>query len=61
MELDKRPLGDTVLEYGLTEWPEAQACWTAKCPVVTCSRFLYDKEETVRVIKDAIDNLPKSI
>ncbi|KAK0212607.1 hypothetical protein DFS33DRAFT_1248530 [Desarmillaria ectypa] len=61
LEMDKRPLGDTVVEMGLLEWPEAMACWTAKCPENTCHRSLYDKVETLRVIRDCVDKLPKSI
>ncbi|KAF5345309.1 hypothetical protein D9758_008510 [Tetrapyrgos nigripes] len=61
LEMDVRPLGDTVLEPGLSSWPEAQACWQAKCPEFSCSRFLYDKNETVRVIRDCVEQLPKTI
>ncbi len=61
LEMDTRPLGDTVIEVGLLEWPEAVACWTAKCPESACHRSLYDKVETLRVIRDCVDKLPKSI
>ncbi|KAF4598420.1 BTB domain-containing protein [Pleurotus pulmonarius] len=61
LEMDARPLGDTVLEHGLLSWPEAHACWSAKCPNKDCDRFLYDKAETIRVISDCIKSLPKSI
>lgn len=61
MEMDARPLGDTVVEHGLLEWPEANACWTAKCPHSGCQRSLYDKAETVRVIRECLDTLPKSV
>lgn len=61
LEMDTRPLGDTVIETGLLEWPEAVACWTAKCPENACHRSLYDKVETLRVIRDCVDKLPKSI
>lgn len=60
-EIDLRPLGDTVVDVGLLEWPEAQACWSARCPKVDCGRSLYDKNETLRVIRDCIDKLPKTI
>ncbi len=56
LTMDSRPLGDTICDPGLTEWPEAQACWDARC--VTCSRVLYDKKETLRAIRDCIDQLP---
>ncbi|KIY50374.1 hypothetical protein FISHEDRAFT_39617 [Fistulina hepatica ATCC 64428] len=58
LEMDLRPLGDTIMNYGLVEWREAQACWAAKCK---CDRNLYDKAETLRVIRECIDGLPKSI
>ncbi|KAL1710508.1 hypothetical protein EV121DRAFT_251857, partial [Schizophyllum commune] len=58
IEMDVRPLGDTIINEGLQDWPEATACWQAKC---MCDRFLYDKVETLRVIKDCIEGLPKSI
>lgn len=59
MEMDRRPLGDTVWNKGLVEWPQAKACWDAKC--VNCSRVLYDKKETLRVIKECIDRLPQTV
>jgi len=59
LEMDVRPLGDTILDTGLSEWPEARACWTAKCPNSNCDRSLYDKGETVRVIRECIDGLRK--
>ncbi|KAJ3925916.1 MAG: hypothetical protein NXY57DRAFT_788086 [Lentinula lateritia] len=37
LEMDVRPAGDTILEHGLSEWPEALACWQAKCAQVGCS------------------------
>ena len=30
LEMDVRPLGDTVVSSGLQEWHEAKACWEAK-------------------------------
>lgn len=35
LEMDVRPLGDTVVNSGLTEWHEAKRCWSAK----VCSLF----------------------
>jgi len=61
LEMDVRPLGDTIIETGLTEWPEAHACWKAKCPNGDCDRYLYDKGETLRVIRECIDGLRKCI
>ncbi|KAL4074338.1 hypothetical protein V8B97DRAFT_1930603 [Scleroderma yunnanense] len=58
MEMDARPLGDTVLNVGLQEWAEAKACWEARCQNSTCACVIYDKSETVRLIRDCIDSLP---
>ena len=59
LEMDARPLGDKVCEPGLSEWPEARACWEARCN--NCNRVLYDKRETLRVIKECIEQLPSVI
>ncbi|KAL7281245.1 hypothetical protein ACG7TL_004553 [Trametes sanguinea] len=59
MEMDSRPLGDTVCNPGLLEWPAARACWNAKCH--NCDRVLYDKTLTMRVIRECIDSLPTTI
>ncbi|KAJ8518052.1 hypothetical protein ONZ45_g4845 [Pleurotus djamor] len=61
LEMDNRPLGDTVIELGLQTWPEAHACWSAKCPNRECDRFLYDKAETVRVVQECIKRLPDTV
>ncbi|KAJ3864707.1 hypothetical protein EV359DRAFT_63754 [Lentinula novae-zelandiae] len=37
LEMDVRPAGDTILEHSLSEWPEALACWQAKCAQAGCS------------------------
>ncbi|KAK7057440.1 BTB domain-containing protein [Favolaschia claudopus] len=60
-EIEIRPLGDTILDKGLVDWPEAKACWLAKCPNRVCARSLYDQEPTMRIIKECIDELPRSI
>ncbi|KAF9219539.1 hypothetical protein BS17DRAFT_788976 [Gyrodon lividus] len=60
MEMDTRPLGDVVVDIGLTEWPEAKACWDAKCPNLECETMLYHKTETMRVIRECIESLPKT-
>ncbi|KAI0356238.1 hypothetical protein OH77DRAFT_1478330 [Trametes cingulata] len=59
MEMDGRPLGDTVCNPGLLEWPAARACWNAKC--INCDRVLYDKTLTMRVIRECIEQLPTTI
>ncbi|EGN99516.1 hypothetical protein SERLA73DRAFT_179565 [Serpula lacrymans var. lacrymans S7.3] len=61
LEMDVRPLGDTVINHGLTEWAEARACWEAKCPNPDCMCVLYDKGETLRLIRECIDGLPSTI
>lgn len=61
LEMDVRPLGDTILHDGLLEWAEARACWTAECPTIGCDRVLYDKAETLRVIRECIEGLTESI
>ncbi|KAH7903942.1 hypothetical protein BJ138DRAFT_1167363 [Hygrophoropsis aurantiaca] len=60
LEMDTRPLGDTVVGVGLLEWPEARACWEAKCPNGECACVLYDKTETLRLIRECVDGLPKT-
>lgn len=59
MEMDVRPLGDTVLDPGISDWPEAQKCWAARCN--NCTRVLYDKKETLRVIHARIEELPTTL
>ncbi|GBE81318.1 hypothetical protein SCP_0310450 [Sparassis crispa] len=59
LEMDVRPLGDTVCNEGLLDWPAARACWDARC--VSCDRVLYDKKETLRVIRECIDQLPTTV
>lgn len=59
-EMDSRPLGDTILDVGLTEWSEAKACWESKCAYADCAIVQYDKTETMRLIKECVDNLPKT-
>lgn len=58
-EMDLRPMGDTMLEKGLDDWPAAKACWEAKCK--SCDRVLYDKKETLRAIRQCMEKLPNKI
>ncbi|KIP10948.1 hypothetical protein PHLGIDRAFT_100535 [Phlebiopsis gigantea 11061_1 CR5-6] len=58
-EMDARPLGDMVVEPGMTLWDEAQSCWSAKCS--NCHRVLYDKMETQRVIRECMQQLPTTL
>ncbi|PCH43917.1 hypothetical protein WOLCODRAFT_104404 [Wolfiporia cocos MD-104 SS10] len=59
LEMDVRPLGDTICPRGLMEWPAARACWDARC--ANCDHVLYDKKETLRVIQECIDQLPTAV
>jgi hypothetical protein len=59
MEMDVRPLGDTISEVSLAEWPQAKSCWEAKC--TTCTRVLYDKRETLLAVRNCVDGLPMTI
>ncbi|KAF8349135.1 hypothetical protein F5887DRAFT_949516 [Amanita rubescens] len=60
LELDKRPLGDTLMEM-LDEWPEALACWSASCPNNGCGRLYYDKASTLRDIRACLQQLPSTV
>ncbi|KNZ74686.1 hypothetical protein J132_06441 [Termitomyces sp. J132] len=62
-EIDRRPLGDTL---GVTvghsaDWPEAKACWEAKCADEECGGLNYDRIATLRQIRNCIDVLPSTI
>jgi len=59
MEMDSRPLGDTITELSLMDWPQARQCWDARCS--GCTRVLYDKKETLVAIRNCIDALPMTI
>lgn len=63
LEIDKRPLGDTLgLVVGETaEWPEAKACWEAKCRKDDCGGLNYDRVATLRQIRNCVDLLPLTI
>ncbi|KAF9003039.1 hypothetical protein BDQ17DRAFT_1242485 [Cyathus striatus] len=63
IEVDRRPLGDTlaVITGGFAEWPEALACWQARCSKVGCGGLNYDRVSTLRQIKNCIDSLPTVI
>lgn len=63
LEIDRRPLGDTLgLVVGETaEWPEAKACWEAKCKMEGCGGLNYDRVATLRQIRNCVDLLPSTI
>ncbi|KAF4622641.1 hypothetical protein D9613_009048 [Agrocybe pediades] len=58
MELDRRPLGDAICGLDMEEWPEAIACWEAKCKKDDCGRLNYDRLSTLRKIQTCALNLP---
>jgi hypothetical protein len=57
-EMDRNASGDEILS-GLSEWPEADACWNASCP--KCTKLLYTKSCTLRDLKSSLDALPSTI
>lgn len=61
LEMDQRPLGDTLSGLDMEEWPESTACWSAKCHKEDCGRLNYNKLSTLRDIKECIDRLPSTI
>lgn len=63
LEMDRRPLGDSigVDVGGSAEWPEALACWEAKCSKKGCDGQNYDRVTTLRQIRACIDILPSGI
>ena len=58
-EMDKRPMGDTLLGGQFQEWPEATVCWDARCS--KCSKTLYNKAATMKSIESCLGLLPASI
>ncbi|KAJ7103942.1 hypothetical protein C8R44DRAFT_945432 [Mycena epipterygia] len=60
-EMDTRPLGDTVTGFGVDEWREAAACWSAKCAGAGCGKGIYDRETILREIKVCIETLPDTV
>ncbi|KAF9001123.1 hypothetical protein BDQ17DRAFT_1358788 [Cyathus striatus] len=61
LEMDWRPLGDTICALDMEEWPEAVACWSAKCKKEGCGDLYYNKVYTLRDIKACIDRLPETV
>lgn len=70
MEMDRRPLGDGIIGgkvhgiggkkclLGVIAWPEADACWEARCTKEGCGGFNYDRSATLKQIKSCVDVLP---
>jgi len=61
LEMDRRPLGDTLCGLDMEEWPESVACWSAKCKKEGCGKLNYNKATTLRDIKAGIERLPSTI
>ncbi|KAF9524560.1 hypothetical protein CPB83DRAFT_606492 [Crepidotus variabilis] len=63
LEMERRPSGDTLgLVIGETaEWPEARACWEAKCSKKDCGGFNYDRVATLRQILACVALLPSTV
>jgi hypothetical protein len=59
VEMNKRPLGDTVTGEGMTNWTEAKNCWQMKC--TACSRFIFDMGQFVTFLKTTLNRLPSTI
>ncbi|KAJ6583300.1 hypothetical protein B0H10DRAFT_886560 [Mycena sp. CBHHK59/15] len=62
-EMDVRPLGEVlgVAVGGMCEWPEAKACWEAKCTRVGCAAANYDRVATLKQIRVCVDSLPVAV
>ncbi|KAF8874174.1 hypothetical protein BD779DRAFT_1567373 [Infundibulicybe gibba] len=61
VEMDRRPLGDTLTGLEMEEWPESAACWAAKCTRLGCGELNYNKLVTFQDIKTCVDRLPSTI
>ena len=63
LEIDRRPLGDIICAEvgGAADWPEALACWEAKCTKEGCRAQNYDRVTTFRQIRACIDTLPSTV
>ncbi|PPQ94911.1 hypothetical protein CVT25_004398 [Psilocybe cyanescens] len=61
MEMDRRPLGDTLCGLEMEDWPESIACWEAKCQKIDCGRLNYNKLSTLRDIKNCLGRLPSHV
>ncbi|TRM66522.1 hypothetical protein BD626DRAFT_482922 [Schizophyllum amplum] len=59
VEMDRRPLGDTLYGLEMEEWPESVACWNAKC--TGCAKLNYDKATTKRNIQMCVLQLPDTV
>ncbi|KAJ7732356.1 hypothetical protein DFH07DRAFT_929071 [Mycena maculata] len=59
-EMNVRPLGDTlgVPVGGMCDWPEAKACWAARCAKEGCGAANYDRAATLKQVRTCVDALP---
>ncbi|KAJ6533805.1 hypothetical protein DFH09DRAFT_932676 [Mycena vulgaris] len=62
-EMDRTPLGAAlgVPVGGMCDWPEAQACWAAKCGKEGCGAANYDRIATLKQIRACVDSLPVAV
>ncbi|KAJ7655945.1 hypothetical protein B0H17DRAFT_1146278 [Mycena rosella] len=62
-ELDGAPLGAElgVPVGGMCDWPEARACWAARCTKEGCGAANYDRVATLKQIRACVDALPVSV
>lgn len=69
LEIERRPLGDTVSGYpvsgiggdtglGVMSWKEAELCWAATCQNPDCGSANYDRLTTLKQVKQCVDELP---
>jgi hypothetical protein len=58
-EIERRPLGDTLLGMEMANLPQARELWHFKC--VKCSKALFDRDFTLSTVKACIDSLPSTI
>ncbi|KAF9482838.1 hypothetical protein BDN70DRAFT_874419 [Pholiota conissans] len=63
LEMERRPLGDTLgtVVGDTAEWPEALACWEAKCSKEGCGGLNYDRIATLRQIRACVALLPLTV
>ncbi|KAG6901319.1 hypothetical protein C0995_013679 [Termitomyces sp. Mi166 len=59
LEMDQRPLGDTLLSLDMEDWRESIACWSAKCRNGECRMPHYDRSATLRAIQDYLEEPPR--
>lgn len=58
-EIERRPMGDTVLSVGHEEWPEASEVWDQQCS--ECPKRIYNRTLTIANIVQCVQDLPQDI